>query len=80
FEIANSHGLHLSDKGTYISGIINADSEFGESQVSGLGHASCRTLDQFAPEKVGNEAKTMCLQSINPKKCTEDTYSIIFEP
>jgi len=80
FEIANSHGLHLNDKGTYISGIINADSEFGESQVSGLGHTSCRTLDQFTPEKIGNEAKTMCLQSINPKKCTEDTYSIIFEP
>ena len=80
FEIVNSHGLHLNDKGTYISGIINADSEAGESQVSGLGHTSCRTLDEFAPEKIGNEAKTMCLQSINPKKCTEDTYSIIFEP
>ena len=80
FEIANSHGLQLENNATYISGIINADSEYGETQVSGLGHDSCRTLEKFSPKQIGNDAKKMCLESINPKKCNDEEYSIIFEP
>ena len=80
FEISNSKGLDLKDEGTYISGIINAESETGSNPVSGIGHACCRTLDKFSPEKIGQDAKTMCVESINPKKCESDTYSIIFEP
>lgn len=79
FEIANSHGLRCSDNATYISGIINADSDIS-MQVSGIGHASCRTLDAFSPELVGSDAKDMCVGSINPQKCEEGNYSIILEP
>jgi len=80
FEIANSNGLHLNDKSTYISGIINAESECGTLPVSGIGHASGRTLSNFSAEQVGNDAKIMCIESINPQKIDSDKYSIIFEP
>ena len=79
FEIGNSNGLSLVDKGTYVSGVINADS-FGESEVSGLGQGCSRTLNGFFPEKIGEEAKKMCKESINPKTCQSGKYSIIFEP
>ena len=80
FEIANSNGLNLNDKATYISGIINAESEYGTLPVSGIGHASCRTLLNFSAEQVGNDAKSMCIESINPQKIDSGKYSIIFEP
>ena len=79
FEIANSNGLHLNDKATYISGIINAESEYGTLPVSGIGHASGRTLSNFSAEQVGNDAKIMCIESINPQKIDSDKYSIFFE-
>ncbi|MBL7002189.1 MAG: TldD/PmbA family protein, partial [Nitrosopumilus sp.] len=80
FEIRNSNGLNLNDKGTYISAIINAESEYGNLPVSGIGHASGRTLANFSAEQVGTDAKVMCIKSINPQKINSDTYSIIFEP
>ena len=80
FEIENSNGLEFKDKSTYISGIINAESEQGVLPVSGIGHASCRTLANFAAEQIGKDAKKMCIESINPKKIDSDTYDIIFEP
>jgi len=80
FEIANSNGLYLNDKATYISGIINAESEYGTLPVSGIGHASGRTLSNFSAEQIGNDAKIMCIESINPQKIDSDNYSIIFEP
>jgi len=80
FEIANSNGLSLNDKATYISGIINAESEYGTLPVSGIGHASCRTLSNFSAGQVGNDAKNMCIKSINPQKIDSGKYSIIFEP
>lgn len=80
FELANSNGLNLNDKGTYISGIINAESEQGNLPVSGIGHASCRTLSNFSAQQIGEDAKTMCVESINPQKIDSDRYSIIFEP
>ncbi|MHA7734589.1 TldD/PmbA family protein [Nitrosopumilus sp. S6] len=80
FEIENSNGLHFEDKSTYISGIINAESEQGVLPVSGIGHASGRTLSNFVAEQIGKDAKKMCIESINPKKIDTDTYSIIFEP
>jgi PmbA protein len=80
FEIANSNGLELSDRATYISGIINADSESGKTPVSGIGQEGCRTLDRFLPEKIGQDANKMCIESINPEKCDNDSYTVIFEP
>jgi len=80
FELMNSNGLDFSDKSTYISGIINAESERGETPVSGIGHACGRTLSNFSPEQIGKDAKTMCVESINPQKIDSDVYSIIFEP
>ncbi len=80
FELANSNGLYLNDKATYISGIINAESESGVLPVSGIGHTSGRTLSNFSAEQVGNDAKIMCIESINPQKIDSDKYSIIFEP
>ena len=80
FQIGNSSGLSATDKGTYISGIINADSDIGILEVSGIGQACCRTLEKFSAEEIGIEAKTMCVESINPKKCETGEYTIIFEP
>jgi len=80
FEIGNSNGLYLNEKSTYISGIINAESEDGTVPVSGIGHASGRTLSSFSAEQIGNDAKIMCIKSINPQKIDSDKYSIIFEP
>jgi PmbA protein len=80
FELMNSNGLDFSDKATYISGIINAESEIGETPVSGIGHACGRTFSNFSPEQIGKNAKTMCVESINPQKIDSDAYSIIFEP
>ena len=80
FKLMNSNGLNFSDKATYISGIINAESEHGEIPVSGIGHACGRTYSNFSPEQIGEDAKTMCVKSINPQKIDSDVYSIIFEP
>ena len=80
FELVNSNGLNFKDKATYISAILNAESEHGEIPVSGIGHSSGRTLANFSAEQIGIDAKTMCLESINPKKVDSDSYSIIFEP
>ena len=80
FELMNSNGLDFSEKSTYISGIINAESEHGEMAVSGIGHASGRTLANFSSEQIGKDAQRMCIESINPQKVDSDSYSIIFEP
>ena len=80
FTLANSHGLCETDRATYISGVLNADSQVGESEVSGIGQGCCRTLDEFSPQQIGQDAKTMCIESINPKNCEVGEYSIIFEP
>ncbi|MFQ5782013.1 MAG: TldD/PmbA family protein [Nitrosopumilus sp.] len=80
FELGNSNGLNLNDKATYISGIINAESDQSTLPVSGIGYACGRTLRSFSAEQVGNDAKTMCIESINPQKIDSDKYSVIFEP
>jgi PmbA protein len=80
FEIVNSHGLFEEDKATYISGILNADSFKGKSEVSGIGQGCCRTLASFSPNQIGHDAKIMCIESINPQSCESEEYSIIFEP
>ena len=80
FELMNSNGLNFRDKATYISGIINAESEIGKIPVSGIGHACGRTLANFSAEQIGMDAKKMSIESINPQKIKPDFYSIIFEP
>lgn len=80
FQLRNSQGLEFDDKATYVSGIINAESEQGNIPVSGIGHASGRTLSNFSKEQIGEDAKIMCIESINPQKIESDTYPIIFEP
>jgi len=79
-EIANSNGLNCTDKATYLAGTINAESNVGNSTVSGIGDMSSRTTNGFDAESVGEEASDMCVNSINPQKCESETYSIIFEP
>jgi len=80
FELSNTNGLELVDKSTYITGIINAESEFGNLPVSGIGHACGRTLVNFSAEQLGKDAKNMCIKAINPQKIDSGMYSIIFEP
>lgn len=79
FQIANTSGLHKSEKATYISGLINADSEIG-TLVSGIGQANSRTLDGFDPQKIGSDARQMCVNSINPDTIAQKTTSLILEP
>jgi len=78
-EISNTNGLSCSDDATYISGTINTDS-IGSAPVSGIGQASCRTLDAFSPELVGADAMQMCIDSMNPQRPEAGEYSIIFDP
>ena len=80
FELSNSKGLNFNHESTYISGIINAESEQSTLPVSGIGHACGRTLSKFSPEQIGCDAKKMCVESINPQKINSDKYSIIFDP
>ena len=80
FELSNSNGLNFNNESTYISGIINAESEQSTLAVSGIGHACGRTLSKFSPEQIGQDAKNMCINSINPQKINSDRYSIIFDP
>ena len=80
FELGNSKGLNFNHESTYISGIINAESEQSTLPVSGIGHACGRTLSKFLPEQIGSDAKKMCIESINPQKINSDKYSIIFDP
>ncbi|MDE1829464.1 MAG: TldD/PmbA family protein [Thaumarchaeota archaeon] len=80
FEVANTNGVDISDKATYIAGTINTDSDYGNTPVSGIGAMSCRTMDSFSPIKIGVDAREMCINSINPQSCEPDSYSIIFEP
>jgi PmbA protein len=80
FKIMNTNGIDYSDDSTFIAGTINADSEFGDSPVSGIGTNSSRTLDRFSAQQVGEDASEMCVNSINPKRIEPDSYNIIFEP
>ncbi len=80
FQIANSNDLNYSDKATYISGTINADSDNGSNPTSGIGFMSSRTMDSFSTDEIGKSAKEMCMDSINPTKCDSGQYSIILEP
>jgi PmbA protein len=79
FEIQNTSGLKKLEKSTYISGIINSDSETG-IPVSGIGQCSARTLDGFDPSKIGSVASQMCINSTNPSTAEAQTTSVIFEP
>ena len=72
FRLENSNGLNYENPATYVSGMINADSGVQSELISGIGQESCRTLDAFTPEKIGDEAAAMCLGSINPKNCQAD--------
>ena len=80
FELNNSNGLNFNNESTYISGIINAESEHSTTPVSGIGHACGRTLSNFSSEQIGIDARNMCISSINPRKINSDAYSIIFDP
>ena len=51
FELSNSNGLNFNNESTYISGIINAESEQSIVPVSGIGHACGRTLSNFHQNK-----------------------------
>lgn len=79
FEIQNTASLHKTEKATYISGLINADSDNG-ILVSGIGQANSRTLESFNPSKIGTDAAQMCVDSANPGTIAAQTTSIIFDP
>lgn len=79
FELQNTSQLSKTEKATYVSGVINADSEEG-TPVSGIGQASSRTLADFDAQMVGFEAAQMCINSINPQHCEAGVGVIIFEP
>jgi PmbA protein len=79
FEIQNTSGLSKSEKSTYVSGVINADSEFG-IPVSGIGQASSRMLDSFEAGKIGTDAAKMCVDSQNPGIAPPQKTSVIFDP
>lgn len=80
FELQNTNQLNKAEKATYISGVINADSEQGGYPVSGIGQANSRTLADFNAPLVGFEASQMCVNSINPQSYEATSTSTVFEP
>lgn len=80
FEVKNTSGLEKREEATYIAGMINADSEAGTAQVSGIGQANSRMLAGFDAGSVGREASQMCADSLNPLGSGSDTVSVIFDP
>ena len=80
FEIVNTCGLQKTDVATYVSGIINADSNIGSFPVSGIGQASSRMLSDFNPASVGTDASEMCVRSINPHTANPEITNIILDP
>ncbi|MEW6042705.1 MAG: TldD/PmbA family protein [Thermoproteota archaeon] len=80
FELENSNGMQRVERATYLSAVINADSEAGSVPVSGIGQANSRMLGDFDAAGVGKEAMQMCISSINPQNCDAGKTNIIFEP
>jgi PmbA protein len=80
FELENSNGLQRHERATYLSAVINADSEYGSIPVSGIGQANSRMLNHFDASKVGRDAMEMCVSSLNPRSCDAGITSIVFEP
>ena len=80
FVVSNTNNLRQEENATYISGTINADSDYGSFPVSGIGQGGCRTVQKFTPEKIGEDAMKMCVNSINPQRCEFENCSVIFEP
>ncbi len=79
--LANSNGINLQDRGTYIVGNINADAKaINDGMVSGVGFGAARTLASFNAESIGNEAGDMATRSVDARMCEEGTYNVIFEP
>ncbi|MFN4336986.1 MAG: TldD/PmbA family protein [Candidatus Nitrosocaldus sp.] len=85
--IANSNGVELDDKATYIVGNINADleeqdgsSSVYEKGVSGVGFRAARMLNSFNADAIGREAAEMALDSKGAKRAEHGEYSVIFEP
>lgn len=79
-EIANTCGLRANDRATYVAGTINADSDQGQTQVSGIGQANSRMLSEFDACSVGAEAAQMCVRSLSPSRPQPGTTSVILEP
>ncbi|CDI05350.1 TldD/PmbA family protein [Candidatus Nitrosotenuis uzonensis] len=80
FEIMNTHGLERKEKSTYISGVINSDSDKTSMPSSGIGQSNSRMLHGFDAASIGAEASQMCSNSLNPKSAEQETTSVIFEP
>lgn len=80
YEIANTSQLQKHEKATYISGMINADSDIGSTPVSGIGQTNSRMLADFDAECVGSEAAEMCVNSLNPQSCESERTTVVFEP
>ncbi len=84
--IANSNGVSVKDKATYIIGNVTADlelddgKEYTASRVSGVGFNASRMLRSFNAESIAREASSMAIRSRDAKRCEDGVYSIIFEP
>ncbi len=78
--IANSNGVNVIDKGTYIIGNVTADLESGEhSSKSGFGFSAGRMLRSFNPESIAREARDMAIRARDASR-VDGVYSIVFEP
>ncbi len=74
--LTNSNSLALHDKGTYIIANITAYKE----NASGVGFNASRSLKHFDINQAAEDAITMAIRSSDAQRCSEDKYSIIFEP
>ena len=80
FGVSNSNGLKCEEKATYISGMINAESEPAGCGVSGIGQRGARTMADFDAQGVGAEAAAMCAGSAGSRDGTGGTLSVVLAP
>ena len=64
FQLKNSSNLQFSEKSSYISAFINAESEMSSVPVSGIGFSNGRNLDSLNITQLAEDAQQMCIENI----------------
>ena len=80
FQLKNSSNLEFSEKSSYISAFINAESEMSSVPVSGIGFSNGRNFNSLNISQLAEDAQQMCIENINPQKINFENCSIIFQP
>jgi len=80
--IVNSRGVELNDEQGHTAINLSAEvtAKDGEEMTSGFEFESCRFLKELKPQKVGNDAAKMAIDSLNAKRIETTELPVIFHP